>query len=218
MFLGHYAVAFAAKRLAPGTSLGTLFAAGVLLDLIWPVLVIAGTERVLIEPGITTFTPLNFEHYPYSHSLLMSTVWALLFAGGYYLYKRSTPAALVVGALVISHWLLDAVVHRPDLPLIVNGTTLVGFGLWNSVLATLIVELVLFAICIALYIQVTIARNRIGSAGLAAFILFLLIIYAAAAFGPPPPNADTVAWSGMAQWLIVALAAWIDRHRATATA
>ncbi len=213
MFLGHYAVALAAKRLTPATSLGTLFAAGACLDLIWPVLVIMNVERVVIEPGITAFTPLNFEHYPYSHSLLMSALWGLLFAAGYYLYKRSTKAAMVVGALVISHWLLDAVVHRPDLPITLQETTLVGLGLWNSVTATLVVELVLFAICIALYMQVTRADDRIGGMGLVAFIIFLLMIYAGAAFGPPPPGARAVAWSGLGQWLIVALAAWIDRHR-----
>ncbi len=213
MFLGHYAVALAAKPLAPTTSLGTLFAAGACLDLIWPVLVILGIERVVIEPGITAFTPLDFQHYPYSHSLLMSAVWALLFAGAYYLYKRSTTAAMVVGVLVISHWLLDAATHRPDLPLTFNEDTLIGFGLWNSVSATLIVELALFAICTAIYIHATITSDRIGSIGLAAFILFLLIIYAGAAFGPPPPNAAAVAWSDMGQWLVIALAAWIDRHR-----
>lgn len=219
MFLGHYAAAMAAKRLAPSTSLGTLFAAAACLDLIWPMLVIAGLERVAIEPGITAFTPLNFEHYPYSHSLLMSVVWALLFAGDYYLNKRTSKAAIVVGMLVISHWGLDAVVHRPDLPLAFNEGRLIGFGLWNSVTATLIVELALFVICVAIYVRATSAGDRIGSVGLLAFIVFLLVVYAGAAFGPLPPSAQAVAWSGLSQWLIVALAAWIDRHRqATASA
>lgn len=214
MFLGHYAVAMAAKRLAPNTSLGTLFAAGLFLDLLWPVLVIAGIERVTVQPGITRFTPLDFQHYPYSHSLLMSVLWALLFAGGYWLYKRSTSAALVVGALVISHWLLDAVMHRPDLPLDFSAEIRIGLGLWNSVAITLILELALFAIGIALYVHATAARDRSGTVGLMMFIIFLLLIYAGAAFGPPPPGAQAVAFSGMAQWLMVALGAWLDRHRA----
>lgn len=213
MFLGHYAVAMAAKRLAPGTSLGTLFAAGVLLDLIWPVLVIAGIERLAIQPGITRFTPLDFQHYPYSHSLLMSGLWALLFAAGYWFYKRSTAAAMVIAALVISHWLLDAAMHRPDLPLGLSETVRVGLGLWNSVSATLLLELALFATGIVLYVRTTVARDRFGAIGLMVLITFLLLIYAGAAFGPPPPSTDAVAWSGMAQWLMVGFGAWLDRHR-----
>lgn len=213
MFLGHYAVAFGAKRAAPTTSLGTLFAAAAFLDLIWPVLVIAGIERVSIAPGNTAFTPLNFEHYPYSHSLLMALLWSVLFGSGYFTFKHSPRGALVAGVLVLSHWILDAVSHRPDLPLTLNEHTLIGLGLWNSVVATLVVELSMFAIGSGVYLRATRAQDRIGSIGLVGFVLFLLVIYAGAVFGPPPPSVNAVAWSDMGQWLVILFAAWVDRHR-----
>jgi len=216
MFLGHYAVAFGAKRVIPMTSLGTLFAAAAMLDLIWPVLVIAGIERVAIAPGDTAFTPLHFEHYPYSHSLIMSLLWALLFGGGYFLYKRSLRGALTIGALVLSHWILDAVSHRPDMPVTVSDNMLVGLGLWNSVTATLILELAMFTVGLLIYLRTTRGQDYSGKLGLLGFVLFLLAIYAGAIFGPPPPSANAVAWSGMGQWLVILFAAWVDRHRTAA--
>ncbi|HUO66202.1 MAG TPA: hypothetical protein VMV37_01640 [Gammaproteobacteria bacterium] len=213
MFLGHYAVAIGAKRAAPRTSLGTLIAAAAFLDLVWPVLVLLGVERVAVEPGATAFTPLDFEHYPISHSLAMSVVWGIAFGGVYFLGRRDLRAAAVLGLLVVSHWFLDAVVHRPDLPLTLGGDARVGLGLWNSIPGTLAVELAMFAAGLWLYLRATRARDRIGGAGFAAFAIFILAIYAGAAFGPPPPSASVIAWSDMGQWLVVALAAWIDAHR-----
>ncbi len=140
MFLGHYAVALGSKRVAPAVSLGTLFAAAAFLDLVWPVLVIAGVERVAVAPGSTAFTPLDFEYYPISHSLLMSAVWGVAFGGVYFLIRRRRLPAIMLGLLVVSHWVLDAVVHRPDLPLTLSGPTRVGLGLWNSVPGTLAVQ------------------------------------------------------------------------------
>lgn len=213
MFLGHYAVAIGAKRAAPRTSLGTLIAAAAFLDLVWPVLVLLGLERVAVAPGATAFTPLDFEHYPISHSLVMSVVWGAAFGAAYFLVRRDVRAAVVLALLVVSHWFLDAVVHRPDLPLTLGGDARVGFGLWNSIAGTLAVELAMFAVGVWLYLGATRARDRIGGAGFAAFAVFVLVIYAGAAFGPPPPSASAIAWSDMGQWLVVALAAWIDAHR-----
>src|SRR3974390_2552608 len=161
MFLGHCAVALGAKRAAPATALGTLFAAAAFLDLVWPVLVIVGVERVVIAPSSTAFTPLDFVRYPISHSLLMSIVWALVFGGAYFLLTRTMRSAVVLGALVISHWLLDAIVHRPDLPLLPGGGARVGFGLWNSIPGTLAVELTLFAAGLAFYVRATRPLDRI---------------------------------------------------------
>jgi hypothetical protein len=213
MFLGHYAVAIGAKRAAPRASLGTLIAAAAFLDLVWPVLVLLGLERVVVAPGATAFTPLDFEHYPISHSLVMSVVWGVAFGGVYFLARRDLRAAVVLGLLVVSHWFLDAVVHRPDLPLTLGGDARVGLGLWNSIPGTLAVELAMFVAAVWLYVGGTRARDRIGSVGLIAFSAFVLLIYAGAAFGPPPPSASAIAWSDMGQWLVVALAAWIDAHR-----
>jgi membrane-bound metal-dependent hydrolase YbcI (DUF457 family) len=217
MFLGHYAVAIGAKRAAPRTSLGTLIAAAAFLDLVWPVLVLLGLERVAVAPGATAFTPLDFEHYPISHSLVMSLVWGAAFGAVYFLARRDVRAAAVLALLVVSHWFLDAVVHRPDLPLTLAGDTRVGLGLWNSIPGTLAVELAMFAVGVWLYLGATRARDRIGGAGFVAFSVFVLAIYAGAAFGPPPPSAAAIAWSDMGQWLVVALAAWIDAHRSART-
>jgi len=218
MFLGHYAVALGAKRAAPSVSLGTLFAAAAFLDLVWPVLVLAGVERVAIAPGTTAFTPLDFQYYPISHSLAMAVVWGLAFGSVHLVIKRTPPAAIVLALVVVSHWLLDAVVHRPDLPLMPGGKTLIGFGLWNSIPATLAVELSMYAVGLVIYARMTRARDRIGRWGFAAFALFLPVVYAVASFGPPPPSASAVAWADVGQWLVILWAAWVDRHRQVSAA
>jgi hypothetical protein len=217
VFIGHYAVALAAKNVAPKTSLGTLAAAAVFLDLIWPLLVLAGIERVAVEPGATRFTPLDFVSYPWSHSLLMSIVWGALFGAVYFALRHYRAGALTVAVLVVSHWLLDLPMHRPDLPLTPWGDAKLGFGLWNNVPATLLFELALFAGGALLYARATVARDHVGRFGFVGFVVLLIAIYAAASFGPPPPDAQTVAWSANAQWLFVLFAAWIDRHRTVRT-
>jgi hypothetical protein len=215
MVIGHYAVGMAAKRLAPRTSLGTLFAAAALLDLIWPVLVLAGIEVVAITPGATVVNPLTFISYPWSHSLVMSIAWGILFGTVYLLLRRYLAGAIVVALLVVSHWLLDFVVHVPDLPLVPGNSPRFGLGLWNSLPASLAVELGLFALGLWIYARTTKARDLAGQWGLIGMALFLLLIFAAATFGPPPPNTTVIAASDLSQWLIVGLAAWVDRHRRT---
>lgn len=212
MFLGHFGAGFAGKAAAPRVSLGTLFLAAQFLDLLWPTLLLAGLERVEIAPGATRVTPLDFVHYPISHSLLAAALWGLAIGGVFWLVRRSARGAPVVGALVVSHWLLDLVVHRPDLPLVPGGARL-GLGLWHSLPATLVVELAVFAVGLALYLRRTRARDRAGSLGLWALVAFLLLIYAANLLGPPPPSVAAIAWAGQAQWLLVAWAYWLDRRR-----
>jgi hypothetical protein len=215
MIIGHYAVAMAAKKWAPRTSLGTLIAAAAFLDLLWPVLLLLGVEEVVIAPGVTAFTPLDFTSYPWSHSLLMSAAYGVLFASGYFALTGYGRGAMAVLLLVPSHWLLDFVVHRPDLPLVPWGGTRYGLGLWNSVGATLSVELSLFGFGLALYLWATRARDTVGAWGLAGFLLLVFALYAGAVFGPPPPSVSAIAWTDMGQWLFIALATWIDRHRAS---
>jgi len=212
MFIGHFAVGLAAKRVAPRTSLGTLFAAAQLLDLVWPVLVLAGLETVRIDPGNTAFTPLDFVSYPWTHSLLLVLLWAAAFALAYRWRRDYARGAWVVGALVVSHWLLDLVTHRPDLPL-APGAAKVGLGLWNSVAATLVVEGALFAAGVYLYATGTRARTRTGRVALWALVLFLIGIYAAN-MGPPPPSARAIGAAGLLMWLFIPWAVWIDRNRA----
>ncbi len=212
MFLGHYGVALAAKRTAPRVSLGTQAMAGVFLDLLWPVLLVAGVEQVRIAPGVTRVTPLDFYDYPVSHSLLTVLGWSAAFAVVYFLARRNARGAMVLAAAVASHWFLDLLVHRPDLPLWPGGP-LAGFGLWNSMMATLVAELGIFVLGLLLYARSTSARDRIGRYGLAALGLVLIAVYAANLLGPPPPNVQVLQWSAFGQWLFVAWMYWVDAHR-----
>ena len=216
MFVGHFAVAFGAKRAVPAVSLGTLFIAGQLADLVWPLLVIAGIERVGVQPGLTVVTPLDFVYYPFSHSLLAAAAWALAF-GAAYAGLRNAPArtGAVLAIVVASHWALDALTHRPDMPLTVSAESArVGLGLWNSFAGTMAVELLLFGAGLWLYAKATKAVDHTGRAALGGLVAFLLIIYVANLFGPPPPSGMAAAWSGLAMWLLVAWGYWVDRHRA----
>ena len=214
MFIGHFAVALAAKRAAPAVSLGTLFLAAQLADLVWPNLVLLGIERVHVEPGATAVTPLDFESYPWSHSLLALCSWGALFALLHYATRgRGRAAAWTVAAVVVSHWVLDAIAHRPDMPLAPWGGPLVGLGLWDSVIGTVLVEGALFAVGVGLYVRCTRALDRIGSWGFGALVAFLVFVHAANLAGPPPPSAEAVAWVAQSMWLLVLWAYWVDRHR-----
>jgi hypothetical protein len=217
MFLGHFAAGLAAKSVAPRVSLGTLFLSAQFLDLLWPTLLALGVERVRIAPGATRVTPLVFEHYPVSHSLLAVLGWAGAFAILYQALRRYPRGALIVGALVVSHWLLDAVVHRPDLPLYPGSNTLVGLGVWSSLPLTLALELALLTVGVWLYVRVTRAVDRIGTWALVALIAALTAIHVANVLSPPPPNVAALAWVGHAQWLLVAWGYWVDRHRSPST-
>ncbi len=139
MFVGHLAVALAAKRVEPRAPLGTLVGAAFAFDLIWPVLLLAGIEMVRIDPGNTAFTPLAFDDYPWSHSLSMAFVWAVAVGRVAAAVLRHARAGLIIGLTVLSHWVLDFFMHRPDLPLWPGGPE-VGLGLWNSIPLTLLVE------------------------------------------------------------------------------
>lgn len=213
MFIGHIAVGLAAKRVAPKTSLGLLVAAPLALDLLWPILVLAGVERVQIDPGNTAFTPLAFTYYPWSHSLLMSLVWSVAAGAAYWLWRRYRAGALVLAAGVFSHWVLDAVSHRPDLPLYPGSATMIGLGLWNSVPATLVVECAIFAAGVWLYASQTTPRDGVGRWGFWAFVIFLAVVYAINVFGPRPPSVRAIGFAGLALWLLPLWAWWFDSHR-----
>lgn len=215
MFIGHFAVAFGAKKFAPEVSLGMLFLACQLADLIWPSLVLLGIETFEISPGITKLTPLNFVHYPYSHSLVAMALWGLIFAGLYMLLQRpSQRVAIVISLLVVSHWVLDVLTHRADMPISFNEATLIGLGLWNYPMLAVGIELLIYAAGLWIYARVTVAKNRRGRIGFWALVIFLLLVYVANLAGPPPPSVAAVAWSAQALWLIVLWGFWIDAHRA----
>jgi hypothetical protein len=128
MFIGHFAVGLAATSIAPEVSLGTLFLAAQLADLVWPTLVLAGIESFSIRPGITAVTPLDFIRYPYSHSLVGMALWGMGLSLLYFVARRRGVDAAILFAVVLSHWLLDFVSHRPDLPLTLTGAEASGSG------------------------------------------------------------------------------------------
>ena len=160
MFIGHFGVALAAKRVAPRTSLGTLILAAQFLDFLWPVFLLLGIEHVRIAPEATRVSPLDFTDYPISHSLLTATVWAVIFGAVYYAIRHNSRSALVVSAAVLSHWVLDFIVHRPDLQLYPGSEVRVGMGVWNSLPATIVLEVGFFAAGLWTYVSCTRARDN----------------------------------------------------------
>jgi hypothetical protein len=214
VFIGHFAVAFAAKKVAPKVSLGTLVLAAALLDVVWPVLVLLGIERFRIVSGSTAINPFDFVYYPWSHSLLMSLVWAVLFAYVYLWAKGDRAGAVWVGIAVASHWALDFVSHVPDMPLYPGGDGRFGLGLWRSLPATFAVEGLMFAAGIALYLRSTNSKDRIGTIAWWAMIGLLLALYIPGPWSPPPPTENSVAVMGIIALAIFGpWAYWIDQHR-----
>lgn len=213
MFIGHYGLALATKRAAPRVSLGTLIAAAQLADLIWPVLLLLGLEHVRIVPNANPLLTLSFDSYPWTHSLLMAVVWAVIAGGGYAAIRRNRTGGVVVGLLVVSHWVLDWITHVPDLPLYPGGPR-VGLGLWRSLYGTLVVETAVFMVGVVVYTRVTRTIDRTGRWAFWAFVAVLAVLYVAATFGPPPETVSGLAWGALAGWLIPLFGWWVDRHRA----
>ena len=213
MFIGHYAIAFAAKKRDQLPSLAIMFIAVQLLDLLWPVFVLLGIETFEIEPGNTKLTPLNFTHYPYSHSLLMSFVWAGLFAGVYYLFTKSKRGALILIPLVLSHWLLDLLTHRPDLQLSPFSETRVGIGLWDHPVAEIAIEIGGFVLAV-IYYWAKVKPHR--PMAFWSLVIAFLAIHILNIMGPPPPSIQAVAWSANLMWLFVIWAWWIERPKVAA--
>jgi hypothetical protein len=218
VFLGHYGVAFALKRAEPKLSLGTLFVAVQLADLLWGIFLLLGWEHARIVPGYTPVTPLEFLDYPISHSLVAALIWSVVAAALYYSWPtrdttRHWQAAAIVGVAVFSHYPLDVLVHVPDLPLAGNDSPKLGLGLWNHPAATMVAELLVFGVGLALYIGLRSHRHPVRVGRLVVLVLVLLGTYLASLYGPLPPNMTTVAVSDIVFLLsVAALAAWADRR------
>jgi hypothetical protein len=211
VFLGHYGLAFAAKRAVPRASLGTLAFAAQWADELWPILLLVGIERARIVPGLMAASPIEFTSYPVSHSLLALIGWGALFGGLYYGVRRASRGAWMVAALVVSHWVLDVIVHRPDMPLWPGGPQ-IGLGGWNSIALSNALEAIVYGGGLFVYLRATTAIDRIGTYALCALVVVQIGIYVAS-FGPPPPDMRTLALAALTLWLFVPWAAWIDNHR-----
>jgi len=213
MFIGHFAVGFGSKKFAPRTSLAVLVGAAVLPDVLWTVFLLCGWESVRFDPGNTRFTPLDLAYFPWSHSLLMDLVWATLSALLYYGLTRYRPGTIAVFVAVLSHWVLDWISHRPDMPIYPNGPK-VGLGLWNWVAGTIIVELAMFAVGAWLYFRATRGVDWVGSYGPVCFIVALLVLYLGDRAGGTTENTTDLALSGLIGVVaLLLLAWWFDRRR-----
>lgn len=213
MFIGHFALALAAKRAVPRVSLGMLFMSAQLADLAWPFLVLAGLEQVRIVPGHTAFTPLEFVSYPWSHSLVTLAAGGIVLGGAYRGIAGGRRSFVALSALVVSHWVLDWISHAPDMPLVPGGARY-GLSLWNSVPATVVVESLLYAGGIAWYYRATEPRGTRGVWPIRLLLATLALLYVANILSGPPPSTLAIVVAGIAGGvLLTAWAWWADRLR-----
>ena len=213
MFVGHYGPSFVAKRLAPSVSLWVLFIAVQLLDVAWALLVFLGIERVRIVPGFTATNALDLYYMPYTHSLPGALALA---AGAALLYRvltGSSRGSVMVGAAVFSHWPLDLLVHRPDLPLYDN-TAKVGLGLWDYPYVTLVIEAALLFGAMGLYLAASRARTRSGHYAIPVVGAAVLVMQTSMLFTPPPPSDRAMAATALISYVALAgVIAWLERAR-----
>jgi hypothetical protein len=216
VFVGHLAVALAAKKVVPAVPLAATVAAAFALDLVWPILLLTGVEVVQVRPGDTAFTNLAFASYPWTHSLGMVLIWSAI---GFVVARSvwgTQRAGMVLGALVLSHWVLDWITHRPDLPLWPGGPV-TGLGLWNSIPGTIGVEAGLLLAGLWIYRSVSTAIDRPGAVSLTALLVVTGLLWIAQPWAPLPASPTAVAWGAMVLWLLPPSAAWIERHRRRAS-
>ena len=217
MFLGHYGAALALKRAEPKVSLGTLFVAAQLLDLLWGAFLLLGWEHARILPDANPLLAFQFYDYPISHSLVGALVWGLAAAALYYSWPtrdvtRHWQAAALVGIAVVSHWPLDLLVHVPDLPFAGNDSAKLGLGLWRHLGLTVALELIVLAFGIAVYVARRSRRYPVRPIRLALVVLLLVATYAASLLGPPPSGIAAVGVADIVFILVLGLlAGWADR-------
>ena len=217
MFLGHYGVALAVKRAEPKVSLGTLFVAAQLVDLLWGAFLVLGWEHVRILPDDNPLLVFQFYDYPISHSLVGALGWCLAAAALYYSWPtrdttRHWQASALVGATVASHWLLDFIVHFRDLPLAGNDSPKVGLGLWRHLGLSVGLELLVLAAGLVIYVRWRSRRHPVRPVRLGLVLVLLVGTYAASLLGPPPPSVTAIGVSDVGFMLVMGLlAAWADR-------
>ncbi len=201
MFVGHYSASFALKAVRPQVPLWVLLLAAQLVDVGWGLLVLGGIEKLRVVPGFLAGSPLDLYFMPYTHSLLAALIWAAAAGLIYRAWQRQQDAiaALVVALTVASHWLLDLLVHAPDLPLLGDAHK-VGFGLWAWFWPELLLELTLLWAAVAVYARAC-PQFAVRACALAAV---LTLIQLANSFGPVPPSGAAVAVAAVLAFLAVA--------------
>ncbi len=212
MFLGHFAVALASKRVAPRTSMGWMVACAQLPDALFPSFLLLGWEKMHVVDGANPFLRLYFDAYPFTHSLTMNAACGAAIGLLYWWRTRYARGAWTLALLVMSHWVLDVLTHRVDMPLYPGGPKL-GLGLWHSVAATIAVETALFAASIWVYVKGTWPLDRVGRWALVTFAAMLALMYAGSIAGPPPKNSEEFALVAPAVVLLPLWSWWFDRHR-----
>jgi hypothetical protein len=213
MFIGHYGVSYGAKAWKPAVPLWILFLAVQLLDVFWSIFVMIGLEKVRIVPGFTRTNPLDLYYMPYTHSLIGALGWSVLAGVAYRLWKGVKMGGLVVGAAVFSHWVLDLIVHQPDLPLLGNQFK-VGFGLWNRPVIALLLEVLILNAGLILYLRSTVRTKWGGTAGFVVFSVLLVAVQLMVFFGAPPGSATAAALTALIGYtLFSAIPAWLERRR-----
>lgn len=218
MFIGHFAVGFAARRFAPRTPFALLLLAPLVADVLWPVFTLTGIEHARIVPGPNPFLYLSLDDYPWSHSLLLDAVWAVLLGLVALRFADRGRGFVVVAIGVLSHWVLDFISHTPDMPLY-PGSAEYGLSLWRSPTGIMVLESLLFIAGLALYLGATRAKSRAGHVSLWSLALLLAIAYGMSPWNEPPPGMKAVAVLGLvAVALTIAWAMWIDRTRETVAA
>ncbi|MGK2960798.1 MAG: metal-dependent hydrolase [Gemmatimonadaceae bacterium] len=214
MFIGHFAVGFAGKKLAPQASLPALLLAGVLADLLGPLAAVVGAEQVRILPAGSAYPALEFVNIPWSHSLMMLTVWGLVLGAFFRKGSGGRRIGGVIALLVVSHWFLDWITHRPDMQLYPGGARY-GLALWDNMPLSMAIEILIFMGGIALYVSATRAKDATGRWALVALSGLLLVFFVFDSLQPvSPPSVVVFAISAVvATMIILLLAGWIDRHR-----
>jgi hypothetical protein len=214
MLVGHLAVGLAAKRAEPELSLGTLVLGALLADFLWCLLTIGGIEKVEVTAGMGAANYWHPMDITWSHSLLTDAIWAFLFAGAWFAIRRRVLGAWILFATVLSHWLLDVVSHRPDMPLAPGVSRYFGLGLWANVPATLIVEGGFWLIALVLYARATRAARRTGTYAFWGVVVLVTLAWYNNIAGPPPPNPRTAPLASLVFFsLVVAWAYWMSRVR-----
>lgn len=202
---------FAAKRLEPKIGLGTFFLAALWADLVWPIFLFFGVERASLVDGLTKMNPLDLEYYPYSHSLLALALWGGALGFVLFLRSKNLRGAMLVALCVLSHWVLDVLTHRPDVPLAWGDSIKLGFGLWNRPFWAFIIEGSFFATCVWLYFGIPGKKRAKKNLRAWGFIGFLSLMYLSQFSGKTPPAMSAVIAVGMFQWIAWPWGRWIDR-------